>query len=704
MSVPASLAANPRLDRWVGFETPGRVRVAVGKVEYGQGALTGLAQIAAEELDVRMDQLDVVNPQTDLSPDEGLTVGSMSTESSGASLRFACAEARALFTAAAASRLGCAPESLDVVDGAFLSDGEPSGLDYWALAGDVDLAVAPTGEAPPKSPDRHRIVGHSHARLDLPAKVFGAGYLHDLAPAGVLHARVLRQPGFKAKLTGLDEAAIRHAANAVAGGAPIEILREKQFVAFLGESEAAVVAAVNAAEQTAKWDGARDLSPALSETASLKALPCESFPSPVPPAEPSNRRRHTAGYSRPYIAHGSMGPSCGLAVFDGDELTVWTHAQGVYPMRALLARVCGLAPAKIKVVHTQGAGTYGHNGSDDAAIDAAVIAVRKAGKPIRVLWRREDEFGHEPLGTAMHIELTAELDAGGRIADYGTEIWSGSHTGGRGRCLAETALELPPGPPMAAPALPGGMRFSGGILNAIPSYEIAVKRVTEHVVQAPVRTSSLRGLGGPVNTYANECFVDELAELAGEDPVAFRLAHVTDPRARVVIEKTAAMAGWAERGEAGTGRGLGFAYCRYRDRGAYVAAAVAVTVDTEVRLERMWCVTDCGQVINPDACRNQLEGGMIMAASWALKEQVRLAGTGIVSTTWDDYPILRFDEIPPVDVELIMAQDQRSSGTGEVSLGPALAAIGNAVAHALGARLRDLPFTRDRIARVLLAG
>ena len=520
----------------------------------------------------------------------------------------------------------------------------------------------------------------------------------------MLHARVLRQPGFKAKLESLDEAAIRHAATSASGGAPVEILREKQFVAFLGEDEAAVVAAVNAAEQIAKWDGARDLAPTLSETASLKGLPCESFPSPVPPAEPSNRRRHTAGYSRPYIAHGSMGPSCGLAVFDGDELTVWTHAQGVYPMRALLARVCGLPPARIKVIHAQGAGTYGHNGSDDAAIDAAVIAVRRPDRPIQVLWRREDEFGHEPLGTAMHIELTAELDADGRIADYGTEIWSGSHTGGRGRCLAETALELPPGPPMVPPTLPGGVRFSGGILNAIPSYEIAVKRVSENVVQAPVRTSSLRGLGGPVNTYANECFVDELAELAGEDPVAFRLAHVSDPRARLVIERTAQMCGWEDRGEAGTGSGLGFAYCRYRDRGAYVAAAVALRVDTEVRLERMWCVTDCGQVINPDACRNQLEGGMIMAASWALKEQVKLGGRGIVSTSWDDYPILRFDEIPPVDVELVMAQEQRSTGTGEVSLGPAMAAIGNAVAHALGTRMRDLPFTRERIARTLLAG
>ena len=280
----------------------------------------------------------------------------------------------------------------------------------------------------------------------MPAKLFGAAYLHDLTPAGLLHARVLRQPGFRAKLASLDEAAIRHAA-----GAPIEILREGQFVAFLSESEAAVVAAVNAAELGARWDGARDLDPSLSETASLKQLPCQSFPSPEPPPEPSNRRRHTAGYSRPYIAHGSMGPSCGLAVYHDGELTVWTHAQGVYPMRLMLARVCDLPPDRIKVIHAQGAGTYGHNGSDDAAIDAAVIAVRRPGRPIRVLWRREDEFGHEPVGTAMHIELAAELDADGRIADYGTEIWSGSHTGGRGPLPRPRRRSALPGlsPPIA---------------------------------------------------------------------------------------------------------------------------------------------------------------------------------------------------------------------------------------------------------------
>ncbi|HUZ12207.1 MAG TPA: molybdopterin cofactor-binding domain-containing protein [Caulobacteraceae bacterium] len=700
MSIPASLAANPRLDRWVGFETKGRVRIAVGKVEYGQGAVTGLAQIAAEELDVDLARLDLVNPETGVSPDEGLTVGSMSTETSGAAVRQACAEVRALFTAAAARRLACAPGALGIEDGAFLVEGRPSGLDYWALTGDVDLRQAPSGAAMPKPPAAHRLVGRSVQRLDLAAKLFGAAFLHDLAPPGLLHARVLRQPGPQARLAGLDEAAIRRGA-----GAAIDILRAAQFVAFLSESEGAAEAALAAAERTAEWEGVPELSPALSQSASLKDLPRQTFPAPEPSPQPSNRRRLQASYSRPYIAHGSMGPSCALALMGDDALTVWTHAQGVYPLRALLARVCDLAPDRITVIHGQGAGTYGHNGSDDAAVDAAVIAVRRPGRPIRVQWRREDEFGHEPLGTAMHIELAAELDAGGRLADYQSEIWSGSHTGGRGRCLAETALGLPPAPPPAPPAnLPPGVRFSGGILNAVPSYEIPTRRVTEHLVQAPVRTSSLRGLGGPVNTYAGECFMDELAELAGEDPVAFRLAHVGDPRGRHVIERTARMAGWSGRGAPGTGRGLGFAYCRYRDRGAYVAAAVALNVETEVRLEHMWCVADCGQVINPDGARNQLEGGMLMAASWALKEQVRLARAGVASTAWDDYPILRFDEIPPVDVELVMAQDQRSVGTGEVSLGPAMAAIGNALAHALGARLRDLPFTRERIAGMLLAG
>jgi CO/xanthine dehydrogenase Mo-binding subunit len=529
--------------------------------------------------------------------------------------------------------------------------------------------------------------------------VVGAAFIQDVTLPGMRHARVLRQPGPRARLAALDEAAVRRAA-----GGEVDILIDGAFVAFISPSETVARRAVEAAEARAVWEGARALDGVLSEPISLKELPATLFES-APAPEPSNRRRHTAGYSRPYISHGSMGPSCGVALYEGGRLTLHTHAQGVYPMRLMAARATGLDPEAIDVSHAQGAGNYGHNGSDDAAIDAAVIAVRRPGTPIRVQWRREDEFGHAPVGTAMHIEFTGELDASGRLAHIESEIWSGPHVG-RGRALAEVALpheETPPAPPN--PQQAAAMRaFSGGRLNAIPSYDIPSSRVSEHTIApTPVRTSSLRGLGGPVNTYAGECFIDELAELASADPLAYRLSMLGDPRAIEVLTRLGRLCDWPRRGSLPSGRGLGLGYDRHRDRGAYVAAACELEVDQEVRLIRLWCVADFGLVINPDGARNQIEGGMIMAASWALKEQVRLGGAGIVSTTWGDYPILRFDEVPPVDVELIDHPDEPPMGVGEISSGPAMAAIGNAVAQALGARIRNLPLTREKIAAALLS-
>lgn len=691
--IPQSLQDNPVLERWVSFPSAGKVRVAFGKVEYGQGIVTSLAQIAAEELDVAMERLIVANAATGAVPNEGLTVGSMSIEMSGASVRAAAAEVRALFFAEAATRLGCPTEELDIQDGAFLRKGIATGLDYWTLAPHVDLKQAPQGKARWKTPDRHRIVGTSQPRSDLPAKIFGGGFIQDIPLKDVTHARVLRQPGYKAQIKSLDEAAIRKAA-----GGEIDILCEGAFIAFLSKSERAVSLAIAAAEQNVTWDNARVGTPELSEPAALKTLPATPWEVGASPPEPSNRRKIKASYGRPFIAHGSMGPSHGIARFADDALTVWTLAQGVYPIRGMLARVTGLAPEKIHVEHAQGAGCYGHNGSDDASCDAAAIAVRRPGQTIRVQWRREDEFGYEPLGTAMQIELSGEIDASGRLVDFSSEIWSGPHVG-RGYALVEAALApgTPPPPPMTIPG------FSGGRLNATPSYDIAATRVKENVIVPPVRTSSLRGLGGPVNTYACESFIDELAGVAGADPLAYRLSMTSDPRARVVLERLGALSNWSRRGKGGNGEGLGLAYARHRDRGAYVGVAVALKVDTEVRLIEMWCVADVGLVINPDGARNQIEGGMIMAASWALKEQVKLGGNGIASTMWDDYPILRFPEVPPVAVELIAQPGAAPFGSGEISSGPAMAAIANAVAHALGTRIRDTPFTREKIAAMLLA-
>ncbi|HEX5264032.1 MAG TPA: molybdopterin cofactor-binding domain-containing protein, partial [Phenylobacterium sp.] len=325
--------------------------------------------------------------------------------------------------------------------------------------------------------------------------------------------------------------------------------------------------------------------------------------------------------------------------------------------------------------------------------------------PIRVQWRREDEFGWAPVGTAMLMELTAEVDASGRLVDYTAEIWNTAHTGARGTAVAESALDgyVEPG---AQPVrmMPDGARFSGGLLNAIPSYDIAATRTVEHVIfPPPVRTSSLRSLGGAPNTYAGESFIDELAEIAGQDPLAYRLAMTSEPRGRAVLEKLAEMCGWAGRGAGGTGHGLGLAYDRHRNRGGFVACAAEVEVEQEVRLLKLWCAADAGLIVNPDGARNQIEGGMIMAASWTLKEQVKLGGPGIRSTTWDDYPILRFDEVPPVEIELLNTRDARPYGIGELSQGSTMGAIANAVTHALGARVRDLPLTREHIAAALLA-
>jgi CO/xanthine dehydrogenase Mo-binding subunit len=696
--IPGMLAANPRLDRWVSFEPDGRVRVAFGRMEYGQGIATALAQMAADELDVSFARLRVVPAATGEVPDEGLTVGSMSIEFSGPAIRTACAEIRSLFTAAAATRLVCAPEEIEVRDGAMLRAGQTTGLDYWSLAGYVDLAREATGEPALKTPDRMRVIGQSNARLDLPAKLFGAAFLHDLSLPGMRHARVLRQPSPQARLLSLDEAAVRRAVP------DVDILVDHAFVALICETEAAAARAHAAAAAAARWDGVRAMDPALSEPAALKTLPHEDFAAGAAPAGPSNRRRVTATYGKPFLSHGSLGPSMGLAQYLDGKLTIWTHNQGVYPMRALAARITGLSPEAIDVIHGQGPGCYGHNGADDPPIDAALIAIRRPGRPIRVQWRREDEFGFAPVGTAMVMELAAELDASGRLVDYTAEIWNTPHTGARGTAVAESALAgyvAPPPPPQRL--MPDGSRFSGGLLNATPSYDIEATRTLEHVIETPIRSSSLRSLGGAPNTFAAESFIDELAQAAGQEPLAYRLGMLTDPRGRVVLTRLAEMCDWMRRWEAGTGRGLGLAYDRHRGRGAMVACAAEVEVETEVRLVKLWCACDGGLIINPDGARNQLEGGMIMAASWTLKEQVKLGGPGIVSTTWDDYPILRFDEVPPVEIELLNTRDPRPFGLGEVSQGPVMAAIGNAVAHALGTRIRDLPFTREKIAAALLA-
>lgn len=706
--IPPTLQANPLLSRWVHFDSAGTVLINFGKVEYGQGSSTGLLQIGAEELDVDLARVRWAEPTTLSAPDEGITAGSMTTESSGQAVRHACAQVRALFLEYAAAALSCETRELRVVDGAFLRGDKPTGHDYWSLAGQVNLDIAPKEDVTLKNYDDYKIVGKSIPRVDLAPKIFGAAFVHDLLPEGVIHARVLRQPGSKAQLISLNETAICKAA-----GEGIDILKDENFIAFLSKDEGKSILALNKSLETTVWENVNSFDPTLTEAVSLKSLPNIETTAGADAAPDSNRKRITATYSKPYWSHGSLGPSCGVAELKGDTLTVWTHSQGVFPLRQLIATVTGHPIEKVEVIHGQGPGNYGHNGADDAAVDAAVIAVRRPGAPIRVQWRREDDFGYAPTGSAMMMELTAELDASGQIADLNNEIWSGPYMG-RGNALAPAALAVRNGEASdAAPMRPAGpwagrgrygLAISGSSLNATPDYDIEAMRVIEHIVQTPVRTSSLRGLGGPANEYAVECFIDECADAAEADPVTYRLAMLTDLRGVCVLERCAEMAGWHEkRGAPGTGQGIGVSYSLHRNRAGHIAVIAEVDVEQDVRVRRVWCVADSGLIVNPDGAKNQLEGGIIMGASWALKEQVKLDENGVTSVTWDDYPILRFDEVPEITIELIDQPHEPSVGTGESSSGPVMAAIGNAVAHALGTRLRDLPLTRERIAAALLA-
>jgi CO/xanthine dehydrogenase Mo-binding subunit len=696
--LPQSLTDNPRLDRWVGFESDRTVRIATGKVELGQGVLTALVQIAAEELDVPPARIRLVSGVTAQSPNEGFTAGSRSIEESGGSIRLVCAEVRGLFLDHIAGVLDCPGAELAIQDGAVLRNGVPTGFDYWSLNEKIDLARPASGTAPVKRPAEFRVIGGNLARLDLPAKITGEAFVHDMAPAGVKHARVVRQPRRGAQLKSIDEAAIRRATQG-----RVELVRDGDFLAVVVDDETIATRAIDVVRRNCVWDGGVAIPSDAGEPASLMAQPTKDrvIESGAAPSGTAARTLE-ATYSRPFIAHASLAPSCALAQFADGRLTVWSHAQGVYQLRNSIARTLGLAPDDVTVLHRQGAGCYGHNGADDVALDAALVAQRMPGRTVRVQWSREDELSAAPFGSAMTVRMHATLDARGRPLEWTHELWSAGHgqrpgMAGNINLLAAAALPNAPPPPPEPVDVPdaGG---GGGTRNSATLYDFPRQRVVHHLVtQMPVRTSSLRTLGGFANVFAAESFMDEIADAAGEDPVSYRLSLMSEPRARRVIETAARMCGWSGRGERGSGTARGLGFARYKNKAGYAAVVAEVEVDEAVRVKQIWCAVDGGLIISPDGARNQIEGGAIQATSWTLKEAVRFDDGRVASNTWDDYPILRFSEVPAVAIELIDGQDKPPLGLGEVVHGPTAAAIGNAVAHALGARIRDLPLTRERI-------
>ena len=701
--LPGSLQGNRMLDAWLRIDPSGAVTIFTGKIELGQGIGTALSQIAADELDVALPRVDVVHGDTARTPNEGQTAGSLSVEQSGTALRFACAEAREILLTAAAGRLGAPAAELKVNDGVVTAPGGAS-VTYGELAAGADFAREATARAKPKAAAERKWVGKSVPRRDIPRKFTGgAAYVQDVRLPGMLFGRVVRPPSPGAELLSVDVASVRRLPGVVA------VVRDGSFLGVAAAREEQAIRAREALKQSAKWKEAQTLPPAgdaLYEHLMSQPVPAQTVLEKTGnAAAPATHRE--AVYTRPYQCHASMAPSCAVAHWQGDALTVWTHSQGVFPLRGDLAKTFGMDPKKIRCIHAEGAGCYGHNGADDVALDAALVARATAGRPVKLQWMRDDEFMWEPYGSAMVMKLAGSLDAQGNIVAWSHELWSHPHSTRPGSSSGVSLLAARHlGKPLA-PVLPTDIPqpTGGSDRNAIPLYEFPNVRIVKHfVAEAPLRTSALRTLGGYANVFALESFVDELALAGGVDPLEFRLRHLKDGRARATIEAAAQRAGWRAGATGDGARGRGLAFAKYKNLSCYCATVAEVEVDRKtgrVRVSRVVAAVDAGQIVNPDGVVNQIEGGIIQSVSWTLKESLRFDRTRVTTRSWAEYPILRFDEVPAVEVVLLDQPNERFLGVGEGAQGPAAAAIANALAHATGKRLRALPLTPERVKQAL---
>ena len=700
-SLPGSLAGNPQLDSWLHIQPDGKVVVLAGKVEFGQGITTALMQIVADELEISMSRLVMVPTTTGVSPNEGVTSGSQSIEYGGLALRYASADARELMLERASSKLGVLASELKVQDGEILAaNGQKTS--YWSLA-DHTLFQRPVN-AKVALKKTHTTIGRSIERVDIPAKVSGKpAYVQDMKMPGMLHARVVRPPAPRASLVSLDASAVEKMQGVVA------VVRNGSFLAVVAQREEQAIRAQEALKQKVQWKLANDLPQSLSSWfRQMKQMPTVDTTIGLKQASTNTATKVlSAQFTKPFVAHGSIGPSCAVALMKDGGLTVWTHSQGMYPLRTDLIKTLGLPADKIVCIHQEGSGMYGQSGADDVALDAMLIARALPEKPIRLQWMREDEFKWEPYGSAMIVNMQASLDEAGNIVDWQHELWSNTHSTRPGEptgdnLLASWYLEKPfKASPVKNIPQPAG----GSDRNAIPLYVFPNQKVVNHLIDdMPMRVSALRTLGAYANVFAIESMMDDLAKAAKKDPVQFRLAHLQDSRARDVITQVAKMANWekspltSKRGGKLYGRGVAFA--KYKNLSVYVACVADVEVDPKsgkILVTDLYACADGGLSINPNGFKNQIEGGLVQTTSWTLFESVPFNQDGILANSWSEYPIMRFSDVPNVHVEIINREDQKSLGVGEGSQGPGCAAIANAVAHALGQRIFDLPLTKERV-------
>ena len=708
------------LDSWLAISKDGTVTLYTGKVELGTGVVTALAQIVAEELDVPFKKVYMDSGDTDKAVDQGVTAAARTVERGGVQLRQASAAARQELLKLASVRLDSPVDQLTVTDGVVSVVGSPAKkIAYGDLLGGKrfnikivaagigwDMKVAP--DVPPKNPKDYKIVGKSIPRVDLPEKFTGEFvYSQDTKVPGMLHGRVVRPATSLSAPASIDESSISNIPGVV------KIVREGTFVGVVAENEWAAIQAARAlkvtwSEPTLKMmSGPTEVFDYLKNTKSFKDTVVVNKGN-VDAGLSSAQKKYEATYYFPFQLHGMMGPPCAVADVQGNKATIWTGTQGPFRTRDSIAKMLNIPPKNVHLLYREGSGSYGRLESDDVAEDAALMS-RAVGKPVRVQWMREDEHAWDPKGPAQLSTVRAGVDAQGKVIAWDfidrSLPWSESENN---PLLASTQIGMKP----TGPGFLNGAGGGGQIYNFENQKVVASNIPWVQQGQWPLRTSNLRAPGDLARVFASESTIDEIAADQGVDPVQFRLRYLTsDKRISEVLIATAKKAGWTDRpahtaapsaGNKAAGRGVAAA-----NRANTMTAAVAeIEVDKstgDVTVKKITLAHDCGLIVNPDGLKNQIEGNILQAVSRALLEEVKFGSTGQKNLDWDSYPVIRFNQIPEVEIVLIDRPEMQPLGGGEPSIVPVTAAIANAIFDATGARLRQVPFTPERVLSAIKA-
>jgi nicotinate dehydrogenase subunit B len=701
------------LDSWLAISKDGTVTVFTGKVELGTGVVTALAQIVAEELDVAFDKVYMDSGDTDTAVDQGVTAAARTIERGGVQLRQASAAARQELLKLAAAHLDSPVDKLTVTDGVVSVIGSPSKkIAYGDLLGGKrfnvkivaagvgwDMKVAP--DVPVKDPKDYKVVGKSIPRVDLPGKFTGEFvYSQDTSVPGMLHGRVVRPATSLSAPSSVDESSIKDIPGVV------KVVREGSFVGVVAETEWAAIQAarrlkVTWSEPTLKMmSGPDEVFDYLKNTKSFKDNVVVNRGN-VDTGLSQAQKKYEATYYWPFQLHGMMGPPCALADVKGDRATIWTGTQGPFRTRDSIAKMLNIPPKNVHLLYREGSGSYGRLESDDVAEDAALMS-RSVGRPVRVQWMREDEHAWDPKGPAQVQTIRAGVDAQGNVVAWDfmdrSQPWSESENN---PLLASTQVGMKP----------TGQGFLNGAGGGGQIYTFENQKVLAADIpwvqqgQWPLRTSNLRAPGDLARVFASESTIDEMAADQHVDPVQFRLRYLTsDKRISEILTATANKAGWTARpapalassGGKAIGRGVAVA----NRANTMTAAVVEIEVDKstgDVTVKKVTLGHDCGLIVNPDGLKNQIEGNVLQAVSRALLEEVQFDSTGQKNLDWDSYPVIRFEQVPDVEVLLIDRPDMQPLGGGEPSIVPVTAAIANAIFDATGARLRRVPFTPERV-------